>query len=446
MDLNNDFQVNKAPHILMVTNHGIHEWQIIPGLKDTGGQNIFVNQFTDALVALGYKITIVNRGGYPHPLTGKMQTGSDVRDKHRRIIYLEDSCKEFVRKEDMHERIDELSANLLKLLKSEPKLPDMIFSHYWDAAYIVLKALAGDDYQIKHIWVPHSLGNIKKQKTTEKENTELRMSERIKVEKVIAGSLFDIVATSNAVKESLLNDYGFTGTIPFIPPCIDVERYRPYKVAENDEIYTVLQKSVTGTETPDFRNKKIITEISRTDTTKRKDILIKAFSMIADKYPDTYLAVAIDKNRKLGHELIELINNLNLSSRVAVLGSVWENLPGLYNITDIYCSPSVMEGFGMSVQEAAACRTAVITSDLVPFAVEFLASENFESGKPGAIIVDADNITGFADAMRTLLTDDGLREQTAENAYARTIPEFTWNRVVKRFFKEISFNIAGVIS
>jgi hypothetical protein len=33
-------------HILMITNHGIHEWDPQPGLPDTGGQNLYVNQLS----------------------------------------------------------------------------------------------------------------------------------------------------------------------------------------------------------------------------------------------------------------------------------------------------------------------------------------------------------------------------------------------------------------
>lgn len=57
----------------MITNHGVHEWQVVPGLPDTGGQNVHVNQFTEALIDLGYRVTIVTRGGYPHPVTGRAQ-------------------------------------------------------------------------------------------------------------------------------------------------------------------------------------------------------------------------------------------------------------------------------------------------------------------------------------------------------------------------------------
>ena len=46
----------------MITNHGVHQWEVIPGLPDTGGQNVFVNQFSAALAEMGFRITIVNRG------------------------------------------------------------------------------------------------------------------------------------------------------------------------------------------------------------------------------------------------------------------------------------------------------------------------------------------------------------------------------------------------
>ena len=49
----------------------------------------------------------------------------------------------------------------------------------------------------------------------------------------------------------------------------------------------------------------------------------------------------------------------------------------LYNATSVYCTPSVMEGFGMSAQEAAATARPVVASNLVPFVCEYLV------GRPG---------------------------------------------------------------
>ena len=76
-------------HVLMITNHGVHEWDVIPGLPDTGGQNVYVNQFTEALIAQGFVVTIVNRGGYTHPETGIPQRGEVMHPTGRaRILYI----------------------------------------------------------------------------------------------------------------------------------------------------------------------------------------------------------------------------------------------------------------------------------------------------------------------------------------------------------------------
>ncbi len=32
-----DFLASDRKHVLMTTNHGIHQWKVIPGLPDTGG-------------------------------------------------------------------------------------------------------------------------------------------------------------------------------------------------------------------------------------------------------------------------------------------------------------------------------------------------------------------------------------------------------------------------
>ena len=80
-------------HVLMITNHGVHGWKVVPGMPDTGGQNVYVNQLTEALVAQGYRVTIANRGGYPHLETGVMQSGVAYHPSGwARIIYLEDGA------------------------------------------------------------------------------------------------------------------------------------------------------------------------------------------------------------------------------------------------------------------------------------------------------------------------------------------------------------------
>jgi len=440
------FTSSTRQHVLMITNHGIHQWKIIPGLPDTGGQNVFVNQFTEALTRLGFRITIVNRGGYPHPSTNEMHDGLRYKDENQRILYIQDSKKEFVRKEDMHEQIDELVDFLHGFLTSEKTPIDLIFSHYWDAAKIGILLNKKLPKHLTHVWVPHSLGTVKKHNMPESEWEGLRIHERIRVEKEMSHELDGIAPTSSVIRHALKHEYHFNSPL-FLPPCVDVNRYSAQTVDQNDPIWKFLS-DVSGMPAEKIQKCKIVTEISRTDTTKRKDVLIKAFARARQEVPDSFLVVSIDDKVPLGKELKKLIQKCKLDKHVAAVGSVWDILPTLYRVTDVYCSPSVMEGFGMSVQEAAATKVPVVTSNLVPFVTEYLLGQDpkdiiYEDEREplrmghGAIVVPADDIRGFDHALELLLERDDLRKEMGKNAYHITVPYFTWENMVGAFLGEI---------
>jgi glycosyltransferase involved in cell wall biosynthesis len=232
---------------------------------------------------------------------------------------------------------------------------------------------------------------------------------------------------------------------------VDTDRYHPQDVSDQDDAWSFLSQR-SGTSPGEVRTCKIVTEISRTDTTKRKDVLVNAFARARRRVPNSLLVVSIDNSQEeLAGDLKHLIHTLDLGGHIAVVGSVWELLPTLYAITDIYCTPSVMEGFGMSAQEAAATGVPVIASHLVPFVTEHLLGENvqevrFEEARPplklgeGAIAVQADDVHGFAHALEMLLSNDGLRKRMGQNAYHITVPYFTWDNMVTVFLDEIGVN------
>jgi len=445
------FLASSRKHVLMITNHGIHQWRIIPGLPDTGGQNAFVNQFTAALASLGFRVTIVNRGGYPHPVTGEWRKGVRYRGGHERILYLEDGLPDFVRKEDMDERIPHLVESLKRSMDAEVDAGvDLIISHYWDGAKLGVLYNRTLSQQAKHIWIPHSLGAIKKRNVSPQQWPDLRIDERISVERsLMSGEELDgIVATSSRTRQSLKEDYGYAGRILFLPPCVDPERFHPRDVPDGDEIWTFLSQRC-GLSPEEVHRSRLVTEISRTDGTKRKDVLIKAFAATQGRIPNSLLVVSIDENAgTLAEDLMQLIHSLDLQDRVAVVGSISELLPTVYAVTDVYCTPSVMEGFGMSAQEAAATAVPVVSSHLVPFVSEYLLGEEVEFCEfaggdrvlrrgEGAIVVPADDVDGFACALEMLLADDDLRKEMGANAYHITIPYFTWPNMVSTFLGQI---------
>lgn len=444
------FLASDRLHILMITNHGIHQWDVVPGLPDTGGQNVFVNQFTETLADKGFKITIANRGGYPHPLTGDARQGLDYKDERQRILYLEDDVDQFVRKEDMNEQTPQLAQFLHDVLSEEGQAVDLIISHYWDAAKVGVLFNERQDEPVRHVWVPHSLGAIKKGNMPPDTWDDLRIDERITVEKETVPRLDALVATSALIRESLQEDYGVEEVL-FLPPSVQTDRFYPREIEDDHEIWAFVAEHVPLS-ADDIRQRQIVTEISRTDETKRKDVLIEAFAQVHERMPQTLLMVSIDDVEDgLAADLRELIEELDLSSDVVVLGYVWDELPDLYAITDVYCSPSVMEGFGMSVQEAAATKVPVVGSEHIPFVDEYLLGDDVQTESlpggegelrvgDGAIVVAAEDAAAYAAALEKLLQDEGLRRKMGERAYDITIPHFTWEKMTDRFLDVLEWD------
>jgi len=251
--------------------------------------------------------------------------------------------------------------------------------------------------------------------------------------------------------DSFREDYGVDAKY-FLPPCINPKRYHAVDPQEYEPIWQFLCEYSPLT-VDQLKQRKIVTEISRTDKTKRKDVLIKAFAQAHQQVPEALLIVSIDDGVPLSKDLRALVSELGVENDVIILGSIWEQLPLIYNVTDVFCTPSVMEGFGMSIQEAAATGKPGIASNLVPFACEYLLGKyteaiQFSSDDPGqeyvlgegGIVVPADNIEGFAAAMVHVLSDDELRAKMGQRAFDITIPYFTWNSLTQDLMDDLDLS------
>ena len=433
----------------MVTNHGVHEWNVNAGLPDTGGQNVYVNYLSTTLDRLGFRVTIFNRGGYPHPVSGADRSGTAYRNSNERICYLTDSSPEFIRKEEMGGHVAELGRAMADMLEGEPS-PLALISHYWDGAAVAEEARRRGAFDCPHIWIPHSLGALKKEGTDPAHWEELRLEERTVREQELISQVDYVAATSRAMRETLARSYGVSRPL-FFPPCVDATRF-DWETVHQDRRAIDLLADATGIPPEEIPGRRIITEVSRTDHSKRKDVLIEAFARIHREFPDTLLALTIDSGiGELSGKLISIIRDRGVSDAVAVLGSIWDYIPSLYGMSAVYCTPSMMEGFGMSIQEAAACGVPAVASRRVPFAVEYLLADQVESvdlevpGSPGeylqigegAVVVPPDSVDGVVEGLRYLLSDDPRRRRMGEQAYHITIPRFTWRSVTLRFLAQI---------
>ena len=154
---------------------------------------------------------------------------------------------------------------------------------------------------------------------------------------------------------------------------------------------------------------------------KRKNIvrLIEAFERLQ---PGWKLVLA----GSLGfgsEEILERIQSSPRASDIVVPGYVTRALLAqLYLRAMIFTFPSLDEGFGMPVLEAMACGLPVVTSN---------RSALPEVAGDAAILVDPTSVDELAQAMKTIIEQEGLRKMLRERGLERA-SKFSWNEVVTK--------------
>ena len=118
-------------------------------------------------------------------------------------------------------------------------------------------------------------------------------------------------------------------------------------------------------------------------------------------------------------EIFATVQQLGLDDEVHFAGYVDEaDLPVLYSAADFFVFPSLYEGFGLPLIEALACGTPVLTADnsCLP-----------EAAGPGAVYVDAKDVTSIAQGIVRLANDADLRKRLSRAGRAHAA-SFTWTR------------------
>lgn len=155
---------------------------------------------------------------------------------------------------------------------------------------------------------------------------------------------------------------------------------------------------------------------------KGADVLVRAMASVdAD--------LVIIGRGPLRDELAGSAEALGIAQRVAFLDPVGdEDLAAWYHAADVFCLPSVArsEAFGLVQLEAHAAGTPVVSTALttgVPFVNQ--------DGMTGLVVPPGD-AAALAEALSTLVTDEGLRARLGRQAYERAHAEFTIERMVER--------------
>jgi len=163
--------------------------------------------------------------------------------------------------------------------------------------------------------------------------------------------------------------------------------------------------------------------------------LVRALSVLNRRLGITSLSLVITGNDYGAKRKIEAgAASLGIEKFVHLPGYVpREDLPALYSGAISYVSTSYFEGFGLTVLEAMACGTPVVTSDRASLP---------EVVGDAATIVDPDSTDQLVEAIYRLLLDEPLRDEMIRRGYRR-VKNFSWGKTAKltlETYREVAGN------
>ncbi len=156
------------------------------------------------------------------------------------------------------------------------------------------------------------------------------------------------------------------------------------------------------------------------DWRKNCETILKAFSVFLREAGERYQLVFVgnDSPTPVMREIID-----TLPDQPVTTGFIPEiDLPPLYRRATAFLFPSRTEGFGLPVVEAMACGTPVICSDRGS-----LPEIAAESG----LLVDADNLGGWVEAMRSLVSFPELAATLRKKGLERA-SSITWAECARK--------------
>jgi glycosyltransferase involved in cell wall biosynthesis len=157
---------------------------------------------------------------------------------------------------------------------------------------------------------------------------------------------------------------------------------------------------------------------------KRVEVLLQSAALLRDRIPEIKLRVV--GNGPENARLRQIASDLRLESSVCWLGDVnLQTLAVEYGRCDVFCLPSVQEGFGIVFLEAMAAGKPIVAARAA--AVPEVVCDG--------ILVEPDNPEALAEALLMLYREPDVRGSLG-SAGVRRVEEFEMHRVAALFLRQ----------
>ena len=165
--------------------------------------------------------------------------------------------------------------------------------------------------------------------------------------------------------------------------------------------------------------------VGRIHPIKNIETIVRAYYLLKKRKFSNHKLVIVGIKTWYYDEFITLIKELDIEGDVILTGPVYDELPCVYNLADLFLFPSYYEAFPAVPLEAMACGTPVLTvnSGGIPEVVG-----------DAAVSVSPFNVDEFSDAISEILSSNSLRESMIQKGIERA-GMFSWKRCAQETIK-----------
>ncbi len=400
--------------------------------KDIGRVDLFTRLVTDKRVSSDYSQPV------------------DVINDKFRIVRIQCGGRKYMRKELLWPHLEEYVDRMIRFIKRNQSMPDIVHGHYPDAGHVAMQL--AQIFGLPFVYTGHSLGRAKQARLLEQGMDEAEMNKKFKIdrridteEQILARADLVITSTQHEIKEQYgLYHHKDVPEYQVVPPGIDIDTFYPFyhdmlDGTEQLENARYAQASMLKELNRFFINpeKPLILALSRPDKRKNISGLVRAYGEDLELQSMANLAVfaglrkdidAMGENeREVLTEMLMAMDKYDLYGKMAIpkKHDFEYEVPALYRIAaagnGVFVNPALTEPFGLTLLEASATGLPIVaTDDGGPNDIV----RNCHNG----ILVNVSRTKQISSAVRKIIADQDLWERYSKNGIMNVRKHYTWQR------------------